>query len=74
MCSQPSPYAPLTSLVVSNNCGISLALRSLYARFLALYRVRAHLHHYLEYIDGDTFQEAAVAVDGVVQEYEAFRV
>jgi tubulin epsilon len=62
----------MSALVASNNCGVAVPLRSLYQRFLALYRVRAHLHHYLEYVDGDSFQEAAVVVDGIVKDYESF--
>lgn len=64
-CEPGSPAA----LLASNNCGITAPLGVLYQRFLSLYRVRAHLHHYLDLVDGGAFQEAAVAVDGVVKEY-----
>lgn len=70
VCSQPSQYAPTTALLLSNNKGMAGNLGALYSRFLSLYRVRAHLHHYLEYIEGGTFLEAAEAVDGVVKGYE----
>ncbi len=70
MCSQPSLYAPTSALLMSNNKGVAASLGNLYARFLSLYRVRAHLHHYLEYMDGSMFLDAAEAVNGVVQSYE----
>jgi tubulin epsilon len=70
MCAQPGVFAPTSAAVVANNTGVGGPLASLYARFLALYRVRAHLHHYLDVIDGDEFQLAAVAVDSVVKSYQ----
>ena len=70
MCSQQNPYAPMSVAIVSNSTGVATPLGNLYSRFLSLYRVRAHLHHYLEEIDGDEFQLAAVAVDGVIKSYE----
>lgn len=71
MCSQQSPFAPMSAALVSNSTGVAAPLASMYARFLALYRVRAHLHHYLEYIEGDDFQLAAVSCDSVIKSYEA---
>ncbi len=71
MCSQASMYAPASALLLSNNKGVAASLGNLYARFLSLYRVRAHLHHYLEYMgDGSMFLDAAEAVNGVVQSYD----
>jgi tubulin epsilon len=70
LCAQASPFAPASVTLVANSTGVAAPLASLYARFLALYRVRAHLHHYLDVIDGDDFQLAAVAVDGVIKGYE----
>ena len=70
MCSQPSTFAPTSALLLSNNRGVAASLGNLYARFLSLYRVRAHLHHYLEYMDGSLFLDAAESVNGVVQSYE----
>ena len=70
MCSQPSLAAPASALLLSNNRGVAASLGNLYARFLSLYRVRAHLHHYLEYVDGGVFLEAAEAVNGVVRAYD----
>jgi hypothetical protein len=40
-----------------------------YQRFLRLYRARAHIHHYLEYVPADEFQHAAEAVTGLIQQY-----
>ncbi len=70
LCGQPSPFAPASGLLLSNNAGVAVPLGALYNRFLAMYRVRAHVHHYLEYMDGGAFLEAAEAVYGCIKSYE----
>lgn len=70
MCGKPSHYAPTSALLLSNNKCVASSLENLYNRFLSLYRVRAHLHHYLDYIEGTTFLHAAEAVDSVVKGYQ----
>ena len=69
MCSQSSVFAPVSAAVVANSTGVGAPLASMYSRFLSLYRVRAHLHHYLEEIDADEFHIAAVVCDGVIKSY-----
>jgi tubulin epsilon len=70
MCGQPSAYAPSSALLLSNNRGVAASLGHLYSNFLSLYRVRAHLHHYLDFMEGSMFLEAAEAVNGLVKSYE----
>lgn len=70
ICSQQSVFAPVSAAVVANSTGVATPLASMYARFLALYRVRAHLHHYVDTIDAEEFQSAAVACWDVIQSYK----
>lgn len=66
----PPPWARATALTISNNVCVRTPLARSYDRFLKLYRARAHLHHYLEYLEPDFLVESAHAVVGAVEEYE----
>jgi hypothetical protein len=69
MCSTSSLYSSVTALTVSNNCTISEPLVEGYSRFVKLYRARAHLHHFLEYIEADQIAAAAETVTGLIADY-----
>ena len=60
-----------TALTISNNVCVRTPLARSYDRFVKLYRARAHLHHYLEHLEGHEVASAAHSVVGVVHEYEA---
>ena len=43
-------------------------------RFVKLYRKKAHLHHYLEYIEKQAFDEALENVEDLVSEYRSLEM
>ncbi len=69
LCSSAPLYTDAAALCISNNCSIRGPLAAGYQRFLRLYRARAHIHHYLEYVPADEFQHAAEAVTGLIEQY-----
>ncbi len=69
LCSTPPLYSDAAALCLANSCAIRAPLATGYSRFLRLYRARAHIHHYLEYIAADEFQHAAEAVSGLIEQY-----
>jgi hypothetical protein len=69
LCSSPPLYTDAAGLCISNNTAIRGPLAQGYERFLKLYRARAHIHHYLEYVPADEFQKAAEAVTSLISDY-----
>ncbi len=69
LCSSPPLYTDAAALCISNNCSVKVPLTESYSRFVKLYRARAHVHHYLEYISADEFQHAAEAVSNLINQY-----
>lgn len=70
MCSSPPLYSDVAALCLSNTPSIAVPLAEGYDRFLRLYRCRAHLHHYLEYVPIDEFTHAAEAVTSLIADYD----
>jgi tubulin epsilon len=56
-------------MLLSNNTGITGALTQLHDRFLPMYRVKAHLHHYLDFMEPSGFEEALNCITDVVSAY-----
>lgn len=44
--------------------------RALHGKFRKLYRHRAHVHHYTQYIEGSMLEEASVSAMELAAEYE----
>jgi tubulin epsilon len=72
VCSSRPLYSDAAALCISNNCAIRGPLQEGYGRFLRLYRARAHIHHYLEYISADEFQHAAENVTSLITDYAGY--
>lgn len=76
MCSNPSPFAyngaPCSCLLVLNNTHMSSCLKSMYDKFLRLYSVGAHLHHYLDFLEAKEIQDAAISVYDVIDLYKEY--
>jgi len=51
ICGAAPLHNKVSLLALSNNTCIAGTLTSAYHRFMHLYRVRAHMHHYTEFID-----------------------
>eukprot|EP00462_Mataza_sp_D1_P026532 CAMPEP_0175125944 /NCGR_PEP_ID=MMETSP0087-20121206/3581_1 /TAXON_ID=136419 /ORGANISM="Unknown Unknown, Strain D1" /LENGTH=463 /DNA_ID=CAMNT_0016407805 /DNA_START=34 /DNA_END=1422 /DNA_ORIENTATION=- len=70
LCSLP-PVGQKFSLSLANNCCIKDTFCDIKARFNRLYKRKAHLHHYTEYVEEGYFQESVRQIDSVVSEYSA---
>lgn len=68
LCSQPPLHQSYSMLALSNNTSIAGSLQASYNRFARLYRVRAHVHHYTQYMEpalfDDALQSLAELIDG----------
>jgi len=64
ICYRPPLHASHSILGLSNNCGVAQTFKNMKRRFDRLYRVRAHLHHYTEYMEQ---AQVTAAVDGISQ-------
>jgi tubulin epsilon len=73
VCATPAPGQPRSLLQLANNCSITDCLYSVRDRFVQLYTVRAHLHHYLEYIEQSMLDEALNSLDNLCVQYEEMR-
>lgn len=56
-------------LGLSNNTSIVSTLSAGYNRFMSLYRVRAHAHHYTQYMDSSLFHDALTNMMDVISAY-----
>jgi hypothetical protein len=72
VCSSRPLYSDAAALCISNNASIRGPLQDGYARFLRLYKARAHIHHYLEYISADEFQHAAENITSLIADYASY--
>eukprot|EP01029_Cantina_marsupialis_P022306 TRINITY_DN543912_c0_g1_i1.p1 TRINITY_DN543912_c0_g1~~TRINITY_DN543912_c0_g1_i1.p1 ORF type:complete len:483 (+),score=95.02 TRINITY_DN543912_c0_g1_i1:179-1627(+) len=69
MCSKPSLSQDKSLLCLSNNCGIRHTFSALRSRFVKLFRRKAHLHHYTEYMEEASMQQALENVDDLIRAY-----
>ena len=56
-------------LMMSNNCAIGSKLGDLRDRFMKLYSVRAHVHHYDQYLELSYFDGTMETINSVVDDY-----
>ncbi|KAJ3022310.1 Tubulin epsilon chain [Thoreauomyces humboldtii] len=71
MCSVPPLGQTRCLLSLANNCCIRQNFSRLHGRFTKLYRRRANLHHYTQYIDAADIATAAENVEDIIAEYTA---
>ena len=57
---------------LANTTCIKETLNFMKNRFLKLYKRKANLHHYTEYMDPLEIQDCLETVRGVIQEYDSF--
>ena len=58
-------------LCLSNNTAVASCFRMLADRFKLLYKHKAHVHHYYEYMSDKTdFDKAIYNVESLIEEYE----
>ena len=58
-------------LSLSNNCAIKHTLSNIRSKFLTLYRVKAHTHHYTNYMNNEyeLFDQSLNYLSDVIMEY-----
>lgn len=71
LCDQPPVQMKYGLLCLSNNTAVSSCFRMLADRFKLLYKHKAHVHHYYEYMSDKTdFDKAIYNVESLIEEYE----
>ncbi|KAI8812355.1 Tubulin/FtsZ family, GTPase domain-containing protein [Cladochytrium replicatum] len=71
ICSLPPIGQPYSLLSLANNCAIRKPFSELKSRFTKLYKRKANLHHYLENMELDDFQQSIENVTALIQEYNS---
>ncbi|ORX77211.1 tubulin nucleotide-binding domain-like protein [Anaeromyces robustus] len=69
ICSTPSLGQPYSLLALSNNCSVIDTFKDMRKNFIKLYKRKANVHHYTQYIDQDYFQNALNNVNNLIDEY-----
>lgn len=58
LCATPSVGLPHSVLALSNNCCMARVIETHLERFDRLYRRKAHLHHFTQYVDAGVLAQA----------------
>ncbi len=61
---------PHSLLMLSNNCAIASKIRTMQERFMRLYSVKSHVHHYTPYLELAYFDKTQGVLSDVVEDYE----
>jgi len=69
LCSAPPLAAPRAVLCLQNATSISSTFSALRDRFHLLYRRKAMLHHYTQYVDAERFDDALNDLDELIESY-----
>ncbi|ESL11070.1 epsilon tubulin [Trypanosoma rangeli SC58] len=56
-------------LMLSNHCSIAQKLQKIYERFMRLYNVRSHVHHYERFLELSYFDASAEILSTTVDDY-----
>jgi tubulin epsilon len=71
LCDQPPVNMKYGLLNLSNNTAVSNCFEKLVQRFMVLYKRKAHVHHYTEFMnDASDFDTALNNVKSLIEEYE----
>ncbi|KAJ3270606.1 Tubulin epsilon chain [Terramyces sp. JEL0728] len=70
LCDIPPLGQKYSVLSLSNGSGMWRILDRLKTRYLKLYKRRAHLHHYLQYMEKEEFEIACREIRQVIAEYQ----
>ena len=71
LCSTPPPTQSSAILGIYNSTDFGCVLDGHRSRFNQLYRRKAMLHHYTEYIEADAVADSHESVHSIIQEYES---
>jgi len=70
LCSAPPVGQPYSLLCLANNVCFGDVLQRITDRCMLLYRVKAHLYHYTQYIHPDIFEDALENIRCSIDDYE----
>ena len=70
MCRVPAPGPKVSVLGVYNSTAFGSVLKREHSRFNTLYRRKAMLHHYTEFVDVQAIADAEVAVASAIDDYD----
>eukprot|EP00658_Telonema_sp_P-2_P023445 TRINITY_DN19396_c0_g1_i2.p1 TRINITY_DN19396_c0_g1~~TRINITY_DN19396_c0_g1_i2.p1 ORF type:complete len:254 (-),score=47.64 TRINITY_DN19396_c0_g1_i2:452-1213(-) len=70
LCAVPPVAQKAAVLGLSNSCSAAQTFDAIQQRFLQLYRVRAHVHHYTEYMSMEVINESLERVVELAAEYK----
>ena len=70
ICNAPPINQPYSLLCLANNTCLSENFSEMVERFNKLYKRKAHVHHYKEFLDEAHFQETLDATVGLIRRYE----
>jgi len=71
LCGTPPPGQKHAILGLSNNTCFKETLGAIHGRFNKLYRRKAHLHHYTEFIEESDVTDASEGISSLIEEYSA---
>ena len=60
----------MSALCLANNCAIAGTFRGIQEDFYRIYRRKAHVHHYTEFMEQSRFEEANESVCNLIELYE----
>lgn len=69
ICSARPLFRPYALLALSNNTSVVPTLTAAHARFMSLYRVRAHIHHYTAFMEEADISAAASSLTDMISSY-----
>ena len=71
LCNVPPVGAPHSVLCLANNTAITSTFEDLKLRFNKIYRRRAHVHHYTDYMEEAAFDASLDCMDALTENYLA---
>ena len=74
LCDQPPVNMKYGLLALSNNTVVADIFQRMTNRFYKLYKVKAHTHHYTEYLDISEFDKAISNVQILINEYNQISI
>ena len=69
LCNTPPVGMPYSLLCLSNNSCITTAFNNLRQKFMKLYKRKANVHHYTNFIEKERFDQALESLDEVSSKY-----
>ena len=70
ICSAPPLGHQQSLLMLANNCAITGKIGRLRDKFMKLYSVRSHVHHYKAYLELDYFDATAEIINTTIDDYD----